>query len=46
MRIAITTNEFISEPNSYDGGIANYLYRFSLALKDFGHEPIIFLTSD
>lgn len=45
MRIAFITPEYITEPN-FDGGLANYLYRVSLALKDFGHEPLIIVGTN
>lgn len=45
MRIALVTSEFVSEP-LFDGGLANYLFRLSLSLKNLGHEPVVFVTSD
>lgn len=45
MRIAFVTPEFVTE-SDFDGGLANYLYRVSLALIKFGHEPIIIVSSD
>jgi len=40
MNIALVTPEYVTE-NNFDGGIANYIYRLSLALKVLGHEPIV-----
>jgi glycosyltransferase involved in cell wall biosynthesis len=45
MRIVYATTEFITEKN-FDGGLANYLYRLCLSLRELGHEPIVFVTSD
>ncbi|MGZ5550983.1 MAG: glycosyltransferase family 4 protein [Nitrososphaeraceae archaeon] len=45
MKIAFITHEYITE-NNFDGGLSNYLYNVSISLKKFGHEPIIFVTSD
>lgn len=44
MRIAFLTTEFVSEPD-FAGGLANYLFRTCLALKKYGHTPIVFVTS-
>ncbi len=46
MRIAFITTEFVSESKNFDGGLANYLFRVSKALKNFGHQPIIFVLAD
>jgi glycogen synthase len=45
MNIALVTTEFVTEP-SFDGGLANYLLRLTLALKQYGHVPVVFVTSD
>ncbi|GBG57995.1 spore coat protein SA [Sporomusaceae bacterium FL31] len=45
MRIAFLTPEYVSEKN-FDGGLANYLYRVSKALKCQGHNVEIFTYSD
>lgn len=45
MRIAFITTEFVTEANT-DGGLANYLLRTCLLLKQSGHEPVIFVFSD
>lgn len=45
MRIAFITPEYITEKNFY-GGLSNYVHRVSLALKDMGHQPVIFVSSD
>lgn len=45
MRIAFITPEYPSElPNA--GGLATYVHRMARLLKDFGHEPEVFVTSD
>lgn len=46
MRICFVTPEFVSEESCYDGGLANYLYRTSLSLLQFGHVPIVVIASD
>lgn len=46
MRIAFITPEFITEPSTFDGGLANYLYRVALSLIKLGHTPTIIVTSD
>ena len=46
MRICFVTPEFVSEESCYDGGLANYLYRTSLSLIQFGHVPIVVIASD
>jgi glycosyltransferase involved in cell wall biosynthesis len=40
MNIALVTPEYVTEPD-FHGGLANYVYRLSLALKELGHEPIV-----
>ena len=44
MRIALVTTEYVTEP-LYDGGLANYLLRLSMALKSFAHNPVVFVTA-
>ncbi len=44
MRIAFVTNEYTTEDN-FSGGIANYLHRVCLFLKEAGHDPEIFVAS-
>lgn len=46
MNIVFVTTEFVTELSSYDGGLANYLYRTSLSLMQFGHIPIVVIASD
>jgi glycosyltransferase involved in cell wall biosynthesis len=45
MRIAFLTNEFVTEP-TFSGGLANYLLRTCLALRQLGHEPTVFVLSE
>jgi len=45
LRIAFLTSEYVTEP-SYDGGLANYLFRVGQGLKKLGHEVEIFTRSD
>ncbi|MDT8443886.1 MAG: glycosyltransferase family 4 protein [Desulfuromonadales bacterium] len=44
MRIAFVTSEYITEQN-FDGGLANYLYRIVVSLKERGHQPVVFVAS-
>ena len=44
MRIAFVTTEYVSETEC-DGGLAHYLHRVSLSLRQLGHEPVVFVTS-
>ena len=44
MRIAFLTPEFVTEP-TFSGGLANYLLRTCLALRQFGHDPAVFVLS-
>jgi glycosyltransferase involved in cell wall biosynthesis len=46
MRVGIITNEYVSEKANFDGGIANHLSKIAIALKEMGHEPIVFVTSE
>ncbi len=46
MKIAFITNEFISEPNSFDGGLSNYIFKVCVTLIEYGHFPIVFVLSD
>ncbi|AEE48284.1 glycosyltransferase family 4 protein [Haliscomenobacter hydrossis] len=41
MKIALVTTEYVTELKGA-GGLANYLYRLALALKEMGHEPYVF----
>jgi len=45
MHIALITPEFVTEPDCFDGGLANYLQRLSLALLKTGHHPVVFVSS-
>jgi|WetSurMetagenome_2_1015567.scaffolds.fasta_scaffold37096_2 glycogen synthase len=45
MRIAFLTTEFVTEP-TFSGGLANYLLRTCLALRQLGHEPAVFVLSE
>jgi glycosyltransferase involved in cell wall biosynthesis len=45
MRIAFVTTEYVTESN-YDGGLANYVHRVALSLKELGHEPIIIVLTN
>lgn len=40
LTIALVTTEYVTEAN-FDGGLANYVHRVALALKQLGHTPII-----
>jgi glycogen synthase len=45
MRIAFVTSEFLSEKETFDGGLSNYIYKVAVELIKYGHEPIIFVIS-
>jgi len=45
MRIAFITPEYVTEHN-FDGGLANYLYRVTGALKELGHDVEVFTSSN
>lgn len=45
MRIAFLTPEYVTESN-FDGGLANYLHRIALGMKQHGHDVEIFTRSD
>jgi hypothetical protein len=45
LRIAFLTSEFISELSD-EGGLGNYLNRITQTLKDLGHTPEVFVTSN
>lgn len=44
MRIALITPEYVTE-NNFDGGLANYVHRAAVALRNAGHEVEIFTSS-
>lgn len=44
MKIALVTTEYTTELKGA-GGLANYLYRLALALKEMGHDPYVFTYS-
>jgi glycosyltransferase involved in cell wall biosynthesis len=46
MRIAFVTGEYVTEEESYDGGLANYIQRVCLSLVALGHEPAVIVSSD
>lgn len=45
MNIAFLTPEFITEPNSWHGGLANYLARVTPGLVNLGHRVEVFVMS-
>ncbi len=45
MRIAFVTSEYVTE-SGFSGGLANYLGRVSVALRQLGHEVHVFTRSD
>ncbi|MDP2645939.1 MAG: glycosyltransferase family 4 protein [Desulfobacterales bacterium] len=45
MRIAFITPEYVTESN-FDGGLANYLRRVCVSLKELGHQPMVIVGSD
>ena len=46
MRIAFLTTEFLSEKETFDGGLSNYIYKVAIELIKFGHTPIVFVISN
>ena len=45
MRVALVTSEYVTEPSG-DGGLAGYLYRIAVILKDMGYSPVVLVASD
>ncbi|MFX0138438.1 MAG: glycosyltransferase family 4 protein [Candidatus Hodarchaeota archaeon] len=45
MKIALLTPEYVTESN-FDGGLANYLQRIAISMKQRGHQVEIFTKSD
>lgn len=45
MRIALITSEYVTE-KSGDGGLAGYLYRIAVTLRDMGHVPVVLVAAD
>lgn len=45
MRIALVTTEYVSQKNVGGGGLATYMHKTAKALKELGHDPVIFLTT-
>jgi len=46
MRVAFLTSEFITETDSFDGGLSNYIFKVSIGLLKFGHQPIVIVSSN
>jgi len=46
MRIAFLTSEFVTEPDSFDGGLSNYIFKVCLGLINHGHCPIVIVSSN
>ena len=46
MRIAFLTSEFVSEKQSFDGGLSNYLLKAAIELIKNGHKPIVIVISE
>jgi glycosyltransferase involved in cell wall biosynthesis len=46
MRILYVLTEYVTEPNSFDGGIANHFYKYSVGLNAMGHEAVVIVRSD
>lgn len=45
MRIALVTTEYVTEPSG-DGGLAGYLHRVAVTLRDMGHVPVVLVAAD
>ena len=41
MRISFLTPEYVTESDSFDGGLSAYLFKIANILKNHGHEPVI-----
>jgi len=46
MRIAFLTTEFLSEKETFDGGLSNYIYKVAIELIKLEHTPIVFVMSN
>lgn len=46
LRIAFVTLEYVTEEDSFDGGLANYLHRVARSLAGMGHDPVVVVASD
>lgn len=46
LRIAFVTLEYVTEEESFDGGLANYLHRVARSLAGMGHDPVVVVASD
>ena len=46
MNIAFVTNEFVSEPSSFDGGLSNYIFNISKFLRKDNHRVFVFVKAD
>lgn len=44
MKIAFVTNEYVTESN-FDGGLSNYLFKITGALRNRGHEVFVITSS-
>jgi glycogen synthase len=45
MRIAFPTTQYVTEP-SFAGGLANYIHRVAVSLREMGHNPVVVVTAD
>ncbi len=45
LRLAFFTSEFVTEPDCFDGGLAQYLGRLTQALRGHGHAVEVFVHS-
>jgi glycosyltransferase involved in cell wall biosynthesis len=46
IKVALVTTEYVTETNSFDGGLANYIHRVALSLKQLGYHPVICVISN
>jgi len=46
MRVAFLTSEFVTEPDSFDGGLSNYIFKVCVGLIKHGHHPIVVVSSN
>jgi glycosyltransferase involved in cell wall biosynthesis len=45
LRVVFVTNEYVTESESHDGGIANQFRKYALGLKGLGHQAVVVVKS-
>lgn len=46
MLIVLPTPEYVSETDSFDGGLAVYVARVAQSLREMGHRPVVLVAAD